>query len=111
MRKSEHMDAQTDYLEKLGYETRDIELGKIARWIALLFVFIGVTSATTWGLYLGFLALARSPRADEGPALARRLPPDPHPTVQPNPLRDIRNFRQEEEERLRRVDWKDRNAR
>src|ERR1041384_4745241 len=109
MRKSEHIDVQTDYLEQLGYETRDIELAKIARWIALLFVFIGITSAATWAMYWGFLYLARSPRSDSGPAIARRLPKDPNPTVQPYPLRGIRRFREEEEEK-NKVDWKDRNA-
>jgi hypothetical protein len=111
MRKSENMDSKTDYLDKLGYETRDIDLGAIVGWITRLFVFIGVTSFVTAGLYWGFLALAKAPRADSGPAIARRLPPDPNPTVQPNPVLEIRNFRQEEEEKVKKVDWKDRNAR
>src|SRR5262249_39338666 len=109
MHKPHQPDVKTDYLEKLGYETRDVELGSIAGWIAKLFVFIAVTSLLTWGIYWYFLFLARSPSPSSGPPLARRMPPEPNPTVQPNPVLEIRNFRQEEAERLDRAEWKDRN--
>src|SRR5437588_12890035 len=108
MRKDKSMDSQTDYLQKLGYESRDVSLSTIARWIVYLFIFIGVTSVATLGLYIFFVTLAKTP-APGAVAMPRRIPPDPNPIVQGYPVRDINEFRKDEDEKLSSFQWNDRD--
>lgn len=99
---------QADLLHQLGYETRDIALTTIVRWIAFLFVFIAVTSVITLGLYWTFVHMAKLPGPDR-PVASDRLPPEGMPIVQGYPVRDIHEFRQEELDKLNSAQWKDRD--
>lgn len=110
MRKPQHeMDQRTDYLQRLGYEPRDIDLRTIVIWIAGLFIGGGVTAIITYGVYLLFVAQEVKPGTGTGTQLVnvRKLPPEGYPRVQAHPKEEIGDFRHEEDERVYNYAWKD----
>lgn len=91
-------DVDLDQLVKLGYDTRDVALNTLVKWLVFLFVFIAGTTLVTMVLYNFFV-----PRRTELERIAplavategRRLPPNPQ--LQARPVRDMIQFRRAEE--------------
>lgn len=91
-------DVDLDQLVKLGYDTRDVALNTLVKWLIFLFAFIAGTTTVTLVLYNWFV-----PRRAELERIAplavstegRRLPPNPQ--LQARPVRDMIQFRRAEE--------------
>ncbi len=109
MRKSEHnMDDRTDYLSRLGYETRDMQLAVVWKWIAALIIGSMLTAiATYYGVYVLFVKQEVKQSSTEPLVNARKLPPEGYPRVQARPKEEITEFRKEEDERVTEYAWKD----
>jgi hypothetical protein len=93
-----------------GYEARDVGISTLVKWWLGLGGFIFVCLLLAWGVYFAFV-----PREDElemafPMSVQRRLPPEPNPILQARPLRDMREFRQAENEALQGYGWADKNA-
>src|SRR5438105_15338365 len=100
MRKHNHIDTQTDYLRKLGYETRDVSIDTLVKWGIGLFLGTALTAVIT---YFGIYKLFVSQEIPQGSinigVPARKLPPADY-RVQDRPKIDIRDFRIQETQRL-----------
>ncbi len=95
---------QVQTVEK-GFETRDIALSVIIRWIITLFIFAGVASAISFGM---FKLLAPSAPTTARLPFTQRRPPSP--VIQPLPRIDLKTFRAEENKTLTSYNWVDKNA-
>jgi hypothetical protein len=107
MRKQDDLNPKTDYLQKLGYETTDVALNVLVRWGGYLFIFIAIMSIASFAVYKVF-----APSVPEPVNIATRpkLPRGESPVLQPLPFRDMKDFRREEETRLTKYGWVDKNA-
>jgi hypothetical protein len=84
-----------NFVNDKPYETRDFfAFHSVLKWIFCLFVFIGITSAITFGIYK--IMVPRSAERSSAFPLpqVRAVPPDPR--LQANPMLDIRTFREKE---------------
>src|SRR5579862_464850 len=110
MRKDEPMSAQTDYLRKLGYETSDVSLPTLLKWLLALVIFAGGTAIVTYFIYIVFVPEIGVEGRPFPQAGAINLPPEPNPLLQANPHRDIREFREAEEAQLNSYGWVDKQG-
>src|SRR5215217_6832723 len=94
----DHPEPQSvDMLRKLGYESSDVSLPVLIKWIAFLFLFIGGTSLLTLLIYWVFVP--GTPTNQPTGATAGKLPAGV-PALQSHPKIDMRVFREEEEVRF-----------
>lgn len=79
------------------YETRDVSLSALLKWVAFLFAFVAGTAVVTWGIYKVFV-----PQGEEASQFplprVRQLPAGPR--LQANPVQDIKDYRQMEVDAL-----------
>lgn len=87
-----------------GYETRDISVSAIVKWIIFLFIITGTTALVTLAFY-GYLTRHFSePQNEVALEHTRRIP---DPVVQPNPIQDIHDFRAREDAAVSSYGWVD----
>jgi hypothetical protein len=108
MRKSNPEDVNIDELRKLGYERADVSLPTLIRWIVFLFVFVGISSAITWVIYVVFVPSIGEDMRANPQKLAKGVPSDPQ--IQAAPKRDMREFRIAEDRILNSYGWADKTA-
>lgn len=84
-----------DQLAKMGYETRDIALNTLSRWLMGLFIFIAVASFGTFGLYTVLVPTYREVERIAPLAHVRTYPANPQ--LQARPKRDMIEYRSAEE--------------
>ena len=84
----------TEHAEKLGYEDTDISIPVLMKWGFFLVVFVGVSSVLVLGIYALLVPqfLNRTPNT----ALARKALAEDVPQLQPDPVKDIKDFRSRE---------------
>src|ERR1044071_7199671 len=98
-KKHDEPEVNIDYLKKLGYEPRDIDLPIIIKATIFLFGFFGITAAVTVGVF--WLFVKQDVAAERGePKIARQMPPPDYPLLQESPIKgdkhiDIQKFRME----------------
>ena len=100
-----------NYLKKLGYEPRDIDLPVIIKATIFLFAFFGLTAFATIGVF--WLFVKQEVVTEKGePKIARQMPPPDYPLLQESPVKgdkhiDIQKFRTEEDQRVNSPAWRD----
>ncbi|MES2462845.1 MAG: hypothetical protein V4671_19860 [Armatimonadota bacterium] len=87
-----------DQLARLGYETRDIALNTLSRWLVGLFIFIAVAIFGTLGLYKALVPTWSEVEKMSPIAHVRTYPPNPQ--LQARPRRDMIEYRGAEEKLL-----------
>ena len=97
----------TDYLEKLGYDPRDVSLPNLAKWFVGLFAFIVVAGLIAYGTYCVF---AVDNPGKPNSVFANNPTAVPEPRLQSTPERDMRAFRQSEDHAIASYGWVDRKA-
>ena len=104
MRKPDHHEPQSvDMLRQLGYESSDVSLPTLVKWIAFLFIFIGGTSILTWIIYVVFVPTSEP---SQQAAAVARLPKEA-PQIQSRPKIDMKDFRAKEEAHFSGYGWVD----
>jgi hypothetical protein len=99
----DHPEPQSiDMLRKLGYESSDVSLNVLVKWIAFLFIFIGATSLLTYLIYIVFIP--NTPVNQSSGSTVGKLPKDV-PALQTHPKLDMRVFRAQEEARVDGYGW------
>jgi hypothetical protein len=83
-------------LAQMGYETRDIALNTLVRWLVFLGVFIIVMMATAYVTYKVFVPNWVETERTAPLEHVRKIPP--YPQLQADPRRDIIEFRQAEDD-------------
>src|SRR5688572_24993266 len=105
MRKPDHPEPQTiDMLRKLGYESSDVSLSVLVKWIAYLFIFIGVTSLLTLVIYWVFVP---GTKIDQSSGATVGKLPEGVPAIQTHPKFDMKVFREQEEAKAAGFGWTD----
>ena len=98
----------TEHAEKLGYEDSDISIPVLMKWGFFLVVFVGITSVLVLGIYALLVPQFLHRNANSVPAAQRRLPAADVPQLQPDPVKDIRDYRLAEKTHLTGYGtWKD----
>ena len=77
-------------LAELGYETTDVDVRKVIFGIAVLFAFIGVSLAVSFGIYKFFEP--EYVKVREKPAFAQVRPVPPVPQLQADPKPDMTSY-------------------
>jgi hypothetical protein len=100
-----------NYLKKLGYEPRDIDLKTIVYATIFLFGFFGATAVATIGVFWLFVKQEIPPEKGGPAVIARKMPPPDYPMLQERPVSgdphmDIQKFRTEEDMRVKTPAWK-----
>jgi hypothetical protein len=91
----EHTTPQsTEHAEKLGYEDTDISIPVLMKWGFFLVVFVGVSSIVVLGIYA--LLVPQYANRSANTALVRKIPAEDVPQLQPDPVKDIKDFRSRE---------------
>ena len=99
----QHAEPQSiDMLRKLGYESSDVSLGVLVKWIGYLFLFIGGTSLLTLLIYWVFVPSTKVDQASG--ATVGKLPPGV-PALQTHPRIDMREFHKLEEAKVSGYGW------
>src|SRR5579871_5653234 len=90
-----------NFVHDKPYETREFfDFPTVLKWIFMLFVFVGATSAVTVVIF-NIMVPRTSERTSAYPLpQVRALPPEGTPRLQANPMLDIRTFREQEHEEL-----------
>jgi hypothetical protein len=86
---------EQNQLAKLGYETRDIALNTLSRWLAGLFVFIAIAIFGTLGLYRALVPTYAEVERMAPLKHVRTYPANPQ--LQARPRRDMIEYRSAEE--------------
>ena len=89
-----------------GYESEDIILNPIIKWITNLLLFVGISSLVTWFIYLYMLPKQNFVGATNRFSFERRLPPEPR--VQVAPKTEMKDFRLDEAQKTENAGWVDR---
>lgn len=98
----------TEHAEKLGYEDTDISIPVLMKWGFFLMVFVGITSVLVMGLYAWFIPQYLHRNANTVSSAQRRLPAPDVPQLQPDPVRDIKDYRLREKAHVTGYGtWKD----
>ena len=97
------MDPQVDYLNKLGYEARDVSLVTLSKWGIGLLVFLAAMTAVAWLVYKLFVPDYAERAAEGGPARVRHLPASPQ--LQVHPKADMGEYRLSEERAVNTYHW------
>src|SRR5687767_281978 len=76
-----------------GYETRDVALNTLVKWVIGLYIFIGITALGTIPLYFILVPKAedRTQRTGQN-ELRPTMRPLPEPVIQPSPIQDMAEF-------------------
>jgi len=77
------------------YETRDVNVGVLVRWLILLFVIAGISALVTLAFY-GLLTGPKIEKQYQFPLAQSRAMPQ-GPVVQAYPMQDIKDFRAKED--------------
>jgi len=88
----------TEHAEKLGYEDTDVSIPVLMKWGFFLAVFVGVTSIVVLGVYALLVPQFQNRRANATlmrPALSEEVA-----QLQPDPIKDIKDFRHREAMRI-----------
>ncbi len=102
MRKSNTADnARLDVLESMSYETRDVAMGTLVKWLVFLFAFIaGITFFVSNVLYPFFVP--KSSEQERVSPLSNSASPrtkfPPNPQLQAHPVRDMIEYRTAEKQ-------------
>ncbi|MBC8104390.1 MAG: hypothetical protein H7Z41_17580, partial [Cytophagales bacterium] len=88
----------TNLLEKMGYETRDVALNSLGKWLIGLFVFIGVATAASFLVYTAFVPTYSEVERVSPLEHTRTLPANPQ--LQTRPKRDMIEYRAAEDKQL-----------
>jgi hypothetical protein len=86
----------TEHAGKLGYEDTDISIPVLMKWGFFLVVFVSITSVLVLGLYSVLVPQFLHRDANSVPSNQRRLPAADLPQLQPDPVKDIRDYRRRE---------------
>ena len=79
------------------YETRDVALNTIGKWVFFLFAFLGFSAVAAWVIYK--VMVPGGEEASQFPLPhVRQLPPNPR--LQANPVQDIKDYRFQEQKAL-----------
>jgi hypothetical protein len=95
MAHNKHGQSDYDPIPDTGklYETRDVSISALVKWVAFLFIFVAGCAFTSLLIYRIFI-----PGGEEAPqfpiARVRQLPPGPR--LQANPIQDIKDYREME---------------
>lgn len=89
-----------------GYESSDLILAPIIKWVTNLLLFVGISSLATWFIYLYLLPKQNSVGATNRFSFERRLPPEPR--LQAAPKTEMKDFRIDEKEKTENAGWVDR---
>ena len=89
-----------------GYESEDVILAPVIKWVAYLLIFVTVSAFVTWFIYLYMLPKQNYVGATNRFSFERRLPPEPR--VQALPKTEMKDFRLDEQERTGSAGWVDR---
>jgi len=84
----------TEHAEKLGYEDTDVSIPVLMKWGFFLAVFVGVTSVIVLGVYAMLVPQFMNKSANATlmrPALSEEVA-----QLQPDPIKDIKDFRSRE---------------
>jgi hypothetical protein len=108
----------TPHSPNKGYETRDVKVGALGKWLLVLALVIVGTYALTVGLFRFFsgreaakdVAAGAAPPASAQPAPADEQLKWPEPRIQAAPADDMARLRAEHEAVLRSYAWVDREA-
>jgi hypothetical protein len=96
-----------DALRKMGYETRDVSIPTLLKWVAGLFFFVGASSIIAFVLFLRFAPSGISMgETTVSPVPPSQLPPAPR--IQGFPIPDMQKFRADEDRALTTYAWQDR---
>ncbi|HZT42113.1 MAG TPA: hypothetical protein VFA07_07980 [Chthonomonadaceae bacterium] len=97
MRRDPHAPEQPvqNFVTDRPYETRDVNVGVLVRWLILLFVIAGLSSLVTFFFY-GLLTGSKIEKQYQFPLETSRAIP-PGPVVQAYPMQDIKDFRAKED--------------
>ncbi len=95
-------------LGNLGYETDDVGVQTLAKWVVFLFAFVAGSLALTFFVYRVFVpgddtqaeAYAQFPLTGQ-----QRLPPADAPILQASPKQDWIDFNREENEKVHTYGW------
>jgi hypothetical protein len=99
----DHSEPQSiDMLQKLGYESSDVSLSVLVKWIAFLFLFIGGTSLLTLLIYWVFVP--STPVDQSSASTVGKLPPGV-PALQVHPKIDMKKFWSEEQAKANGYGW------
>ena len=79
-----------------GYESADIDLAPIIKWMVILEIFVLVSTLITYPIYLFFLP--KTTVGDVTRFTDRRLPPEPK--LQALPKIEMKDFRLDEQEKV-----------
>ncbi len=101
-----------------GYETRDVNVGALGKWLLVLTIVIAGTYVVTVGLFRFFSGREAAKDVAAGavpPAATQAAPADeqlkwPEPRIQSAPADDMARLRAEHERVLRSYGWVDREA-
>lgn len=97
-----------DELRRMGYETDDVGVPTILRWVAFMFVFVLGALALTYGIY-NFFVPGDNAQAEinaQSPLLSqKRLPPADAPILQAAPKQDWKDFTREADEKVHTYGW------
>ena len=97
-----------DELRRMGYETDDVGVQTILRWVLFMFGFVLASLAVTYGIYWVFV-LRPNPQAEanaQSPLLnQKRLPPPDAPILQAAPKQDWKDFTRSEDEKVHTYGW------
>jgi len=108
MHKPDKSNLDVDYLRKMGYEHADIDLPVIMKAIVSLFVFIGIMSLMSWGIYILFVPVVM-PQQQSPSVIASHVPVG-KPVLQANPRIEMRGFKASEQDKITSFGWVDEKA-
>ncbi|HEV2472538.1 MAG TPA: hypothetical protein VGS41_07735 [Chthonomonadales bacterium] len=108
MHKTEHDAPPSRPPENARFETRDVALSTLLKWIVSLFIFMAFATFITLGLYR---FLITRPNGEEAVSpIAHGPMAQPSPIVQAYPVEDIKEFRAKEDTLVNSYGWVDQKA-
>ncbi len=97
-----------DELRRMGYETDDVGVATILRWVVFMFVFVFASLVVTYFIYLVFVP-GDNTQAEinaQSPLLSqKRLPPPDAPILQAAPKQDWKDFTRQADEKVHTYGW------
>ncbi len=104
-------DPHAEDKQNMGYEPRDVSLGVLIKWLIGLFVFVALSAVLALGTYF-ILTLHGGSGNVEWPqaSLDEHNVPRDLPVLQKNPVKDIKDFRLDEDKALTSYRWVDAKA-
>jgi hypothetical protein len=105
---SSDMQNPEDKLDNERYEPRDVVIGSLVKWLALLFLLVVIGAVVSIFLFKSWVAT--SPTSNTSYAFETDQTPPPEPVIQANPAQDLILFRKAEDQKLNTYGWVDRSA-